>query len=34
MPANMGSEELARFLTSEIARWDAVRKEANIQQLD
>ncbi len=34
MPANMGSEELARFLTSEIARWDAVRKGANIPQLD
>ncbi len=33
-PASMGSEELGKFLASEIARWDAVRKTANIPQID
>ena len=33
-PAGMGSEEFGKFIASEIARWDATRKAANIPQLD
>ena len=33
-PAGLGSEEFAKFIASEIARWDATRKAANISQLD
>ena len=33
-PSGMGSEELARFIASEIQRWDGVRKSANIAQID
>ena len=33
-PAGLGSEEFAKFIASEIARWDATRKAASIPQLD
>lgn len=33
-PADMNGEQLARFIASEIPRWDAVRKAANIPQVD
>jgi tripartite-type tricarboxylate transporter receptor subunit TctC len=33
-PAPMGTEEFGRFIAAEIQRWDAVRKAANIPQLD
>ena len=34
IPSNMGGEELGKFIASEIARWDAVRRTANIPQID
>jgi len=34
IPANMSGEQLAKFVASEIARWDGVRKNANIPQVD
>ncbi len=34
IPASMGGEELGKFVASEIARWDAVRRTANIPQID
>jgi tripartite-type tricarboxylate transporter receptor subunit TctC len=33
-PVSMGSEDFGKFIASEIARWDAIRKAANIPQLD
>jgi len=33
-PAGLGAEEFARFIDSEITRWDAIRKAANIPQID
>jgi tripartite-type tricarboxylate transporter receptor subunit TctC len=33
-PTSMGSEEFGKFIASEISRWDAIRKAANIPQLD
>jgi tripartite-type tricarboxylate transporter receptor subunit TctC len=33
-PADMNAEALGKFVAAEIARWDAVRKGANIPQVD
>lgn len=33
-PADMNGEQLSKFVVSEIPRWDAVRKAANIPQVD
>ena len=33
-PAGAGSEEFGKFIAAEISRWDAIRKAANIAQID
>ena len=33
-PDPLGSDEFAKFIAAEIPRWDAVRKAANIAQVD
>ena len=33
-PSGLGSEEFSKFIATEISRWDAIRKAANIAQID
>ena len=33
-PAGMGADEFSRFIGAEISRWDAIRKAANIPQIE
>ena len=33
-PAGLGSEDFGKFIAAEISRWDAIRKAANIPQID
>ena len=33
-PSGLGSDEFGKFIAAEISRWDAIRKAANIPQID
>lgn len=33
-PSGMGADEFSKFIAAEISRWDAIRKAANIPQID